>query len=286
MLSISMEEFKKLRPLSLSKKNISCESILYVYNNNLLIKYYYERNGLYSSNKKLTAYYLDCVRELLTKNFCLPEDIVKVDNKFVGLLLPKINGYTLRDILDNPNIHFKKKLTLLAKVGEELNKMDSLRENKRLKNFYIGDLHSSNCMVDDKDEIVFIDLDSCRIGNNVTSPSLYLATSFFIKSMAEKYPNSPHNDLTNVDRNTDLLCYNMMILEFISGTKMIGESKKKFNQYILDIEKLDIEPKLINSFKRITSVLDNVNPYDSLMSLTEDQVEACKKVRTKNRILF
>ena len=52
--------------------------------------------------------------------------------------------------------------------------MENVRKYTSIQDFYIGDIHEENIMVDKNGNVRIIDLDSCKILNNLASPTRYL----------------------------------------------------------------------------------------------------------------
>lgn len=222
-------------------------------------------------------------RYQLGNNFCIPDDLLEVlYTTKKGIVLPKINGNTLLVVLKNPYFRFPFKINALSRMGEVISKMDEIRKEPELDNFYIGDLNSHNCMVSSNGNITIVDLDSCRIGDNEMPTSKHLVYSAFINDIPEKYKQvDPFSQKFEIDKNTELLCYSLIVLEFITGQTLFLKDIESLNQLLEQLEDSGIDKELIDIFSKLNSQEDNQNPFEHVKTLTKKQVRTFQEKYNK-----
>lgn len=281
MLSFSLEQFKKLRPLELKREIICSEAQMFEYcgqdNVDKIIKKFYHEDEGFMGSKIYTCNLLRGFKDLFDSHFCIPEKLLRVEDKVSGLVLPKIEGENLTSILNNPDISFQEKKELLAKLGELLNRIQIIRRYPSLKDFFVGDLNTSNCMVDKDGNIILIDMDSCKLMDNETPVSKHLVTNPLIFSIHGKYKSDPkQSHLTEINENTDLFCYNMILFEFMFGRFQTIDSLTSFQKYVDIMKTYNVDSHIVKSFERLYSLEGNINPFDYVPSLSEEQVMECR----------
>ncbi len=274
-VTLNQKSFDTLTDLNIPI--INTEGRLYILNDRLLFKRFYVDEGEYFGNKLLTLNTLIDNKEALSnRNLILPEKIVLVDKKVVGFTMPYINdNINLTILLDDKTIPLKDKLIYLRKVGEVLSKVQDVKEFK--DRFFLGDVQTGNFIVslENKklDEIFAVDLDSSKIGDNLPFPSKILSTNFNIKNN-KKYKMST-NGLIEPDANTEWLCYNMMILNFIGNFNINSLSENQFYRYLEYLNDLNFNKELIDSFSKVYSRSNkNTNPQDLVESIPNDYTKA------------
>lgn len=272
-ITMNQKEFDKLINYEVSV--INTEGRLYILNDNILFKRFYVDEGEYFGNKLLTLNTLMDNKDLLSdKNLVLPNKIILVDKKLVGFSMPFIkDNINLTILLKEKTISLDEKLKYLKDVGTILESVQNVKEFK--DNFFLNDVHSGNFVIDLKNskEIYAVDLDSSKIGDNMPFASKILATNFNIKSN-RKYKVS-RNGLIMPDKNTEWLCYNIMILNFISNFNVNSLSVGQFDSYLQYLEDLNFNKDLIDCFSKIYSKTnDNLNPKDYIDTIPKDYIKA------------
>lgn len=188
-----------------------------------------------------------------------------------------VNGTNLNLILKDDRIPFNTKKKYLIKIGSILKEMDDIRKHTSLNNFFIGDLHENNFMVDRQGNLLVGDIDSIRIAGNKSSTARYLTPfSLFNKvDLESKYKSDLSDDKIGdyiVDRNTDLYCYMMILLNFLTDKRINGIEISDFYRYLNYFNDIGIDEDLIVAFSKVLTSEDNINPYEYVSTLTENQV--------------
>lgn len=232
----------------------------------------------YLDNKMYVIQELNNYRKQLesaSKSFILPEMIaVNEENKKVGYIMCYIAGKNLETVLDDDNVSLRKKLDYLKQMCSLLNSCDNLRKKySGLSNFYINDLHVNNFIVN-SDKLYLCDMDSCRIGNSKPQQSRYLVTSDGLSSLRgtlnSKYPGFLKYKGCIANKDTDLYCAIIVIMNFLYGGPIQTLSRKDFDKYINYLRSTtDLSEKLLSVFSQIYKNGDNINPKEYLDTITE-----------------
>ena len=283
IISISKKKFEELEHIILSKDVFNTEAKIYDFNykgEDKILKSLYTLNGHIFANKLYTLEMLDNNKEYLPSSFYIPDYLCTVENKVIGFTVPKIDGINLSLILKDKNIHCKDQIYYLKKIGDILNQLHNIRKYTPLKDLYINDLHESNFIIDDYNrELKVIDLDSCKIGSNKPFAARFL-TPFSIINGVNKYKineDQHSNGYMVADSNTDLYCYNMIILNYLYGNHLGNFNIDNFYDYLNYLESIGVNKELINCFNKLLTDSKNENPVNYLDSLTVEQVARSKE---------
>lgn len=204
----------------------------------------------------------------LVKEFLLFHKYAYVDSEFSGIIIKKGYETSLRDLSKNPNTSFNDKIIALKNIGITLEKLKQLREQEKvLTDFFIGDIHEGNVLVDPISlQIQFIDLDSCKIGNNhpfLTKYGQFLNVYQFVKkNLSHKYPF--HVYYFNNNEQTDLYCYMLTIIKILFDVDVRFMDTKTFTVFINALYSYGLPQPLYEAFKNLYEPVLNTNPYNLL----------------------
>lgn len=290
-ISLTENQFKRLTPFRLSKDIRSTEgSFFYLDKGNwdyvreeLLFKKLYINSDTVMANKLFTISMLNSNDVFASlEEFVIPKYLVSIDGIIQGFALSeKKNVSNLGAILSSKEISLQQKLFLLEKVGLLLCKVHNLQKNNI--SFSFGDLHPYNFLVDQFQNLFVVDLDSSYFGTGLPLSSYYLSTNRHIDKIASKYHFS-EDGMSFPDYNSDLFCYNMMILNTIAGENMNRLSLEDYYEYISYLDSLCFSDKLLQSFHNVYTASTNVNPVSFLKQIPMDRVyEAGYKVFQKKK---
>lgn len=241
-----------------------------ILNDDKVIKMIRSTSGSYFSNKLFTIHaLLDSIDLPKIEELVLPEKLVTVDDKVIGFTMPFKDGITLEEYLDS-NVSINLKIEALKKVGKILDKMKKLREDKMMPDFFLNDLHERNFLVDPKTgKVHVVDLDSCSINGNLKFGSKYLSYLTPLDGF-KKYEKvnlfSCGADYVPSE-NTDLYCYAIMVLNFLSGINFHRLSLDDAYQYFSFLKNLGVDKHFVDNVSKIYSENDNVNIGNYLDSL-------------------
>lgn len=280
-ISLSQTMLNNLEVLSLKSNITSTEASLYLYDGSV-IKIYDTDSILYLSNKKYVVNTLYNYKDELLNNFCIPLKNIYIDNEFKGILMPYISGFNLSTMLNHKNISLRSKLKYLKEIGSLLENIDYLR-HKESVSLYLNDIHEDNFIIDKYGKIHVIDLDSVKIDNEKNvAPSKYLSSSSLAsKTNGNKYIFDYYYSF-EVNKNTDLYCYNIMILNFLCGIYINNISILDYLNILDYMSRINIDKDLIDSFERVISSSDNINPYYMLDNISSEKLKSLRKYVKKN----
>ena len=150
--------------------------------------------------------------------------------------------------------------------------MQQLRNYSKITDFYLNDVHESNFILNtETGKINAVDLDSAKIGHNLTFVSRYL-TPFSELSNVSKYVPLSCEDGTaggfyKVDSNTEIYCYIVMIFNYFFGARICNLTVEEYFYYLDYLASLGISKELVDIFSYIYVNRENINPYEYLDEL-------------------
>ena len=288
IINMSKTKLNSLEPLILPKNVTSTECELFkypYYGKEKLLKKLHRTDGIIFANKLYTIEALNANKDSMPSNFVLPESLVSINKKIEAFTMKYIKGINLSVILNNPDITYEEKIHYLKSIGRILEQMQNIRKYTNLNNFYLGDIHEDNFLVErDKQEIYIVDLDSYKIAGNKSFPGRYLTNSSLIKYNNTKYQTlSQTDDLADykIDENTDIYCYIIMILNYLYDGRVDRLSLDKFYDFINYLEDIKVNIELIECFNKIVVGGNNINPCNYLDTLTPKQVAGARRLYKK-----
>ena len=289
-INITKKRFESLECYDLPNYVFNTEGTLYVLpiksrwdTKMKLLKRLYLTNGKVFGNKLQTINSLiDNKEELDIEEIVFPEKIATVSGEIVGFTMPLIESINLSTALRSREISNERKIKYLKQIGLILEKMQLRRDYTSIKEFYINDLHESNFIVDNNDNVKVIDIDSCKINGNDIFNSKYLSSKSFINEIYKYQKNNNCNlsdneyhkystDITGAyipDENTDLYCYMIVILNFLYEDNVARFNLQEFYDYLDYLDNIGIDKELLTYFENIVTGSQNENPYPLLDSLT------------------
>ena len=305
-ITLTKKQFEKCSPYIIDKDIVNSEAEFYIinkgkYKGKYLMKKLFINEGKIFANKLLTISLLnDMEHELGIEELCIPKHLISVDDEVIGFSIPKINNpRNLGLVLNNPKVDSLDKLRYLEEVGNILRKI----QKQNVLDLSIGDLQPYNILIDKNNKLHIIDLDSAYINTNYPIPSFYISnknTFVNLTDFGTKYnlvnfveEEEKEGDKTSVvkiptrlvrpDTNSDLLCYNFMIINTLANYKINNLDVSTYHDYITYLETLGYGEDIINSFRNIYSNADNVNPVDFFSDIPLDKVGLARyKVYKKN----
>lgn len=231
--------------------------------------YLYKKMNLgYSSfdNKVNTINYLLDNKDIINiDELVLPIDIFYLNRDTGDIVIKEkfINNINFRYVLTSSLYSFDEKIEYFKQIGLILDKMKNVRDNTNIKDFYLCDLYTDNFILNtDTNRINVIDMDSCKINGNNNCSSYYLFENNVIDSV-KKYKKKELSWFTEyeINENTDILCYIIMLISFISGCDINKININEFNNYMDYLVNLGLSNQLVSILARIYSNDDNINPY-------------------------
>ena len=231
--------------------------------------YLYKKMNLgYSSfdNKVNTINYLLDNKDIINiDELVLPIDIFYLNRDTGDIVIKEkfINNINFRYVLTSSLYSFSEKIEYFKQIGLILDKMKNIRNNTSIKDFYLCDLYTDNFILNtNTNRINVIDMDSCKINGNNNCSSYYLFDNNVIDSV-KKYKKKELSWFTEyeINENTDILCYIIMLISFISGCDINKVDIKEFYNYMDYLVNVGLSNKLVSILGKIYSNDDNINPY-------------------------
>lgn len=294
MNTTEIEESKILK-LVMESDVLNTEAVMYLYKNKIsnkdyeLLKYYYNSTGKYFSNKMFTIHQLitnhDEILEYIP-NLVLPEKIATQNNIIVGYIMKYYQSKNLSHVLTDLNISKSERISYLTEVGEVLESLKTLRENSSISEMYLNDVHEDNFIITNTGKMHVVDIDSCKIENNIPLAAKYLVGSIEGLHLAPNKYDKDENEFGTIfkaNEQSDLYCYLIMILNFLYGERRVHRmSLEEYYDYIDYLSKIGLSSDLKYAFMNLFSKVENENPKDLLKGL--EQVYPRSTVHVYNRV--
>ena len=286
-INLRKRHIENLKLYNLSKDVFNTESKIYILSEDKwnkddeVIKYLYVRKQSTLANKLFTVSMLNDNRDLFDEErFIIPTKLVSVDKEISGFVLPFVKNNTnlgiyLKDLKVDP----KDKIKYLKELGEILKRVAMTVEEEKIE-FVFNDFHECNFIIDhnNDDKLCAVDLDSGYMKTNYPQASHYLYNNKYIAQIREKYPVNKFG-INIPDKNSDLFCYNMIILNTIAHGKVSSLNINDYYMYLNYLSNLGFNENLLAAFRSLYSSGDNTNPSDYLDDIAIDKIpEADLKV--------
>lgn len=296
VFNISMEEFEKLKVLDIGNNVFSTESKMYILSENnglgnkkmLLKKLNYNFSTVFSNKLYTVNELVDKKNIIEIDELVFPNKLVAVNDNIVGFSIPYIDSIDFQTVLYSNEFTNSQKIKYFKQIGEILEKMKRVRKNTFLNDFYLNDIHENNFILNKAtDSINVVDLDSCKINHNLTCAARYLS-GFSPMRDIKKYKVSKEKISVGgyymCDENTDLYCYIVMLLNYLTGTRMTILNFDEFYSYLYYLHSIGVSYELVDKLALIYSERDNENPYECLDQLV-NIVDDCRYSVYKTKML-
>lgn len=284
VINITKNGLKKLKKVSLGYGILNTEADLFIMKTKdkwnieyKMLKTLFCTEGANFSNKLFTINELiDNKNVINIDELVLPEKLLIVDGQVNGFIMPYIENTNFEEILNDINISNLQKIEYFKQISHILHKMDNLRNNSDITDFYLNDLHASNFILNKKTgKINVVDLDSCKINGNKPFAAKYLTPFSPISSMKAKYRvNEEINFLGYIipDKNTDLYCYIMTLMNFLFKGRISSLGRDKYYLYLEYLRSINYPYELLDKLSKIYEYVDNEEIGDELDLLTNDMI--------------
>lgn len=284
IMNMSKYDLKKIKKFSLARGLINTEAELFILKvkndwniEYKMLKVFYNNSGSNFSNKLFTINELIDKKEIINMNeLVIPEKILIINDEVKGFSMPYIKSVSFETVLNDFKIDNLNKIEYFKQISNILKKMDQLRKNSELSDFYLNDIHENNFIVNNEtNKINVVDLDSCKIGGNKPFASKYLTMYAPISNMNSKYKiNNDINFSSYIipDKNTDLYCYTMMIINFLFKGKANLMNRDKYYLYLDYLRSIGYSYNLLDKFYKIYEYVDNELIDEELNELNNDMI--------------
>ena len=170
------------------------------------------------------------------KELILPEDIITVGGIKSGFTIKEVvDSITLGQILEDRKIPNSTKLDILKRIGELIRKVQCQKQE-----FYFGDLHEYNFLINKDGEISIIDLDSASVSKKRLIVSTYMVMDYKTHNIPKYRVKNYVNSYPSI--NADNYSYNTMVLNFLAGERLHKLSYDEYFDYIKYLYEVGIIP--------------------------------------------
>lgn len=275
IINLRMREIRKLKELYLEPGVLNTEALMLVLkkksfpdNIERVFKYLDAQDDSSIMSKKLfTITSLNTIEEYKDiEELVIPDSIIYVDGNIAGFAMPLINSHkNLGMLINDDDVKLETKLHYLEELGNLIDKVE--RIEKEDHRFQFGDLNEFNFIIDTNDKIKAIDLDSAYLGlGEPLNMAYYLLKNKYIQSLPDKYKSTKNGIVIPTD-NTDLYCYNMIILNALAKENLYRQDIDIYYKYLDYLKYLNLPTDLFKTFHRIYIPKDNINPKDILKEI-------------------
>lgn len=278
ILNMTSRRFNSFSRLELPRSVFNTEAEMYVIpgkakweRNDTLLKKFYNTNGPVFSNKLYT------INELLDNKgvidipeLVMPSSLAAIDGKVVGYTMPFIPNINFQEVMDSNEFSAEQKIAYLKEIGELLEKIKQVREHTTVQDFYLNDIHENNFVLNQKTgRINVVDLDSCKIGHNLTAAARYLTPTSQLPLISKYTPLTRSvGGVYKVSENTEIYCYIIMIFNYLFGANISKISISDFYVYLEYLAKIGVSKEFLDKISYIYVNRANENPYEYLDELT------------------
>lgn len=279
ILNMSHRRFETLKPLELPRNVLNTEAQMYIVpgknkwsKKQTILKRLYHDSGEIFSNKLYTIHeLLDKKEKIAVEELVMPEALASIDSEIVGFTMPFIPNINFQEVLDSKEFTTTQKIAYLKEIGELLEKLHRVREHKGVKGFYLNDIHENNFILNtNTGKINVVDLDSCKIGNNLTAAARYLTPTSQLPYISKYISiDSPVGGAFETSENTEIYCYIIMIFNFFFGSNIGRLSIPEFYVYLEYLAKIGVSKEFLDKISYIYTGKTNENPYEYLEELEE-----------------
>ena len=264
--------FKNLERLQLEQGVMNTEAEIYLITTKnkwqkqkeLLKKLYIDEGDTFT-NKLLTINTLiDENDSIEVEELVLPTSIAMVNGEISGFIMPYIENINLSVILSNKSVTYENKINFLKQIAHILEKMQTIR-----KDFFLGDIHESNFIVDKDRKVHVVDLDSCKIGHNKPFPAKFLSPMKGLYEIKDKYPVDK-TGLQIPNKETEWFCYIMMLLNTIAQYPINNLNKEQYYTYLQFLRDGGFSYELLDNFASLYTARKNESPLGILEQMPTD----------------
>jgi hypothetical protein len=292
VVEISKKIYNSLGKLQLNASISNTEAEIFIIpnkdgwnKNRKILKKLYCDEGDTFGNKLLTVNALIDRKDLINiAEMILPDKIAIYNKSIIGFTLDYIKNINFATLLKNSHIPDDEKRRLFVEINNILIKMKQLRENNAIPQFYLNDLHEGNFIYNiETKHINVVDLDSCKIAGNHPFASKYLTPFSLASALPYKYHVNPEVNYPGYiipDENSDLYCYNMMVLNYLYHDKAYCMHESELFDYLAylrtlgyNYEALDVFYKMFTSAKN-----ESIAPYIEAFPKDQDTILKSQKI--------
>ena len=196
----------------------------------------------------------------------LPQKILQVDSLIVGYEMPLIDGIRLSDALRSCDS--RTAIRWFIQIFEGIQFLNSLNEAMAF-----GDLHEDNILINKNGELYYCDIDGFRILNGRGKYGRYFTMmSYLCNELPEKYKIEKKSGDYLTDKNSDIACLVIMIMNYIMSSHDCFASIPVdiAREYVDFIEQKGMPGEIIEMVRMLYRGEDNFINLEALQKMPED----------------
>jgi len=288
ILNMSKIQFESLDRLELPDSVFNTEAQMFIVpgknkwsKKQSILKRLYVDTGETFSNKLYTIHELLDKKDVIgVEELVMPEALAAVDSEIVGFTMPYVSNINFQVVMDSNEYTTSQKIAYLKEVGALLDKLRKVREYTSVKDFYLNDIHENNFILNQTTgRINAVDLDSSKIGNNLTAAARYLTPISQLPLISKYVPLERSVGGTyEVNENTEIYCYIVMIFNFLYGSNIGKMPIPDFYVYLEYLSKIGVSKEFLDKISYIYTGKSNENPFEYLDELNHFYGRAHKNV--------
>lgn|SRR5574344_609002 len=278
-INLTSRAYDNLESFPLEKGIIATEGEFKIYNDQLLKRYFDNSKGNLKRKIHTLALLNDHKEEINIPELIIPDTILLIDDKPCGIGKECVPGTNTEILISSKQIPNEIKIKILKQIGSIIHKVS---EHYNDLSMAFGDLHIGNFIYNGK-ETFAVDTESMKILDNEAAPSRYMRTNPNLDLFNQKYPYNVYGvNISNSE--TDLFCFVMMVVNFISKNETYKLSLEKYFDYLDYLKALGIDDNLIKSFASIYSLGETIDPtlyLDTLVDIPKEASYRAYKAKVK-----
>lgn len=271
MREITLKESDVCRLKEYQLGDIICtEGKIYYYKKDTHNSTSYLLKRLYNTGTERVERKISTIREVQDSELVtypelvFPTDYVVIQGIKSGFTIEEVEDcQNLSLFLNNRLVSREDKIKVLTKIGQLLRKVQAQSQE-----FYFGDLQAFNFLVDSQQQLYAIDLDSSATASDVALESKYVTCD-------SKTYDIPKYGVTKEGRclpsqNTDIYCYNTLVLNYLAGRPLHRLSFDEFYNYLEYLEECGMPQEFVNIYRHHYTNKNNRSVVDYLSVLPKD----------------
>lgn len=202
----------------------------------------------------------------------MPINIYRTKKGICGYTMPYCEGISMEEFLVSPLVDIKAQLFSLISLANVIRKLP--------ERVYIGDLHGANVLVEKNGKIHIIDIDGFSIqGCEISCPFSQKVKEKGIEKL-KKYQH--WNGKFKISRNSDIFCFYMLVLKWISKVDVFQFEKIEIYLYLQYLEQMEFPIGIINSIYNLYSNKRNSIEIDDFYQIDLEKLEQYRYVAFVN----
>lgn len=266
---ISGKDLENIWKSEIFLKDSSAYTALFKTGNGKLTKLYRyeESNDWHAIHEDIrTLFAVSKQSEMFGEEFILPQNILQVDSLIVGYEMPLIDGVCLSDAMRSCDS--RTAIRWFIQIAEGIQFLNSLDEKMAF-----GDLHEDNILINKEGELFYCDIDGFRVQNGRGKYGRYFTMmSYLCSELPEKYMVEKESGAYLTNRNSDIACLVVMIMNYIMSSRdcFVSIPVDIASEYVDFIEQQGMPDGIIEMVRMLYCKEDNFISLEALQKMPDD----------------